>query len=54
MLTYSELAAILKLNTRTIRRRVAAGRYIAYGDGAGRRILYQSVLEDIERNSTKH
>ena len=51
MLTYKEAADQLKVNKRTIRRRVAAGRYMAYGDGSGKRILSQSILADIERNS---
>jgi excisionase family DNA binding protein len=52
MLTYKEAADKLKVNKRTIRRRVAAGRYTAYGDGSGKRILRESILADIERNST--
>jgi excisionase family DNA binding protein len=51
MLTYKEAADQLKVTKRTIRRRVAAGRYMAYGDGSGKRILCESVLADIERNS---
>jgi excisionase family DNA binding protein len=51
MLTYKEAADQLKVNKRTIRRRVAAGRYMAYGDGSGKRILSESILADIERNS---
>ena len=51
MLTYKEAADRLKVNKRTIRRRVAAGRYMAYGDGSGKRILCESILADIQRNS---
>jgi excisionase family DNA binding protein len=51
MLKYAEAAELLKVDKRTIRRRVAAGRYIAYGDGSGKRLLYSSILADIERNS---
>lgn len=52
MLRYSEVAELLKVDRRTVRRRVAAGRYIAYGEGSGKRILYASVLDDIRRNSS--
>jgi excisionase family DNA binding protein len=51
MLTYAEAAALLKVDKRTVRRRVADGRYSAYGDGSGKRILYRSILADIERSS---
>jgi excisionase family DNA binding protein len=51
MITYAEAASLLKVNKRTIRRRVADGRYIAYGDGCGKRLLYASILADIERTS---
>lgn len=51
MLTYKEAADKLKVNKRTIRRRVADGRYVAYGDGSGKRILAESILADIESNS---
>ena len=50
MLTYAEAAALLKVDKRTVRRRVADGRYIAYGDGSGKRFLYSSILADIQRN----
>ena len=49
MLKYAEAADLLKVNKRTIRRRVAAGRYVAYGDGSGKRILYSSIVADIQR-----
>jgi hypothetical protein len=52
MLAYAEVMTLLKISKRTIRRRVAEGRYIAYGNNTGKRILYQSILADIERNST--
>jgi excisionase family DNA binding protein len=51
MLTHKEAADRLKVNKRTIRRCVAAGRYLAYGDGSGKRILCESILADIQRNS---
>jgi excisionase family DNA binding protein len=51
MLTYAEAAALLKVDKRTVRRRVSARRYIAYGDGSGKRILFSSILADIERHS---
>jgi excisionase family DNA binding protein len=35
MLTYAEAAALLKVDKRTVRRRIADGRYTAYGDGSG-------------------
>ncbi|HEU5097592.1 MAG TPA: helix-turn-helix domain-containing protein [Roseiflexaceae bacterium] len=49
MLKYAEAAALLKVDKRTVRRRVADGRYVAYGDGSGRRILYSSIVADIQR-----
>jgi excisionase family DNA binding protein len=49
MIKYAEAAELLKINKRTVRRRVADGRYIAYGDGSGKRILYSSILADIQR-----
>jgi excisionase family DNA binding protein len=49
MLKYEEAAALLKVNKRTIRRRVADGRYVAYGDGSGKRIVYSSIVADIQR-----
>jgi excisionase family DNA binding protein len=49
MLKYAEAAVLLKVNKRTIRRRVADGRYVAYGDGSGKRILYSSIVADIQR-----
>jgi excisionase family DNA binding protein len=51
MLTYKEAADRLKVNKRTIRRRVTAGRYLAYGDGSGKRILCESILADIQHKS---
>ena len=53
MLTYAEAVKLLKVDKRTIRRRVAAGRYVAYGDGTGKRLLYSSILADIQRNSSE-
>ena len=50
MLTYAEAAALLKVDKRTIRRRVAGGRYIAYGDGSGKRLLLRSIIADIQRH----
>jgi excisionase family DNA binding protein len=50
MLTYAEVAELVRVDKRTVRRRVANGRYTAYGDGCGKRILYSSVLADIERH----
>ena len=52
MVTYAEAAALLKVDKRTIRRRVADGRYIAYGEGSGKRIKFDSILADIQRNSS--
>ncbi len=49
MLKYAEAAALLKVDKRTVRRRVADGRYVAYGDGSGKRILYSSIVADIQR-----
>jgi hypothetical protein len=49
MLKYAEAAALLKVDKRTIRRRVAAGRYTAYGENSGKRILYSSIVADIQR-----
>jgi excisionase family DNA binding protein len=51
MLTYAEAAALLKVDKRTVRRRVADGRYTAYGEGSGKRILYRSILADIQRTT---
>lgn len=51
MLTYAEAATLLKVDKRTVRRRVAEGRYTAYGQGSGKRILYRSILADIQRTS---
>jgi len=51
MLTYAEVATLLRVDKRTVRRRVANGRYTAYGEGSGKRILYHSILDDIERTS---
>lgn len=48
MLTYAEAAALLKVSKRTVRRRVADGRYVAYGHGSGKRILSSSILADIQ------
>jgi excisionase family DNA binding protein len=53
MLTYAEAAALLKVDKRTIRRRVADGRYTAYGQGCGKRILLRSILADIQRACTE-
>jgi excisionase family DNA binding protein len=39
LLTYAEAAELLAINPRTLSRRIAAGRYRAYGEGNGRRIL---------------
>jgi excisionase family DNA binding protein len=49
MLKYAEAAALLNVHKRTVRRRVADGRYTAYGDGSGKRILYSSIVADIQR-----
>jgi excisionase family DNA binding protein len=53
MLTYAEAAALLKVDKRTIRRRVAGGRYLAYGDGSGKRLLFTSIIADIQRRTTE-
>ena len=52
MLTYAEAAELLKVDKRTIRRRVAKGRYSAYGDGPGKRILFRSIVADVQQHST--
>ena len=49
MLTYAEAARQLCITTRTLQRRVAAGRYTTYGVGRGKRVLTQSIVEDIRR-----
>jgi excisionase family DNA binding protein len=49
LLTYAEAAELLAINTRTLSRRIAAGRYRTYGEGNGKRILYSSILDDIRR-----
>ena len=49
MMTYDEAVALLKINKRTIARRVAEGRYLAYGTKGSRRLLFRSVVADIER-----
>jgi hypothetical protein len=51
MLKYSEAAELLKVDRRTVHRRVTAGRYIAYGNGSGKRILLKSIIDDIQRSS---
>lgn len=53
MITFAEAAALLKVDKRTVRRRVAEGRYIAYGSGSGRRILFSSIVADVQCNSTR-
>ena len=53
MITYAEAAQLLCVDKRTLRRRVAAGRYIAYGDGRGRVLLYSSIIADIQRNNSE-
>lgn len=53
MITFAEAALLLKVDKRTVRRRIAEGRYIAYGTGSGRRILFSSIVADIQRNSTR-
>ncbi len=53
MLTFDEAAELLRVNKRTIRRRVAEGRYLAYGEGSGKRLLYRSILADIQQNSSR-
>ena len=52
LITYTDAASLLCVDKRTIRRRVSAGRYIAYGTGSGKRIIYSSILADIQRYST--
>jgi excisionase family DNA binding protein len=54
MLTYAEAAELLRIDKRTVRRRVAEGRYTAYGEGCGKRILYSSIVADIERASQEN
>jgi hypothetical protein len=50
MLTYAQAGALLAVAARTVRRRVANGQYLAYGEGPGRRVLYQSILADTRRS----
>lgn len=49
LLTYAEAAELLAINTRTLSRRIAAGRYRTYGEGNGKRVLHSSILADIRR-----
>ena len=51
MVTFAEAVSLLKVTKRTLRRRIAAGRYVAYGEHTGRRILLSSILADIQRES---
>lgn len=51
MLTYAEASRQLCITTRTLQRRVAAGRYTTYGVGRGKRVLTHSIVEDIRRMS---
>ena len=50
MLTYAQAGELLAVAARTVRRRVANGQYLAYGEGPGRRVLYESILADIRRS----
>lgn len=49
MLTYAQAAELLTVAVRTVRRRVANGQYLTYGEGPGKRVLYHSILADIRR-----
>lgn len=49
MITFDEAVALLKINKRTISRRIAEGRYLAYGTKGSRRLLFRSIVADIER-----
>lgn len=50
MLTYAQAAELLTVAVRTVRRRVANGQYLTYGEGPGKRVLYHSILADIRRS----
>ncbi len=50
MLTYAQAVQLLAVTTRTVRRRVANGQYLTYGEGCGKRVLYPSILSDIQRS----
>jgi hypothetical protein len=49
MLTYAQAAELLAVAPRTVRRRVANGQYLTYGEGPGKRVLYHSIMADIRR-----
>jgi hypothetical protein len=51
MLTYAQAAELLTVTVRTVRRRVANGLYLTYGEGPGKRVLYHSILADIHRGA---
>lgn len=50
LLTYAEAAELLAIKPRTLSRRIAAGRYLTYGEGNGKRVLHSSILADIRRS----
>jgi hypothetical protein len=49
MLTYAQAAELLAVAVRTVRRRVSNGKYLTYGEGPGKRVLYHSIMADIRR-----
>jgi hypothetical protein len=49
LLTYAEAARLLAIKPCTLSRRIAAGRYLTYGEGNGKRVLHSSILADIRR-----
>jgi hypothetical protein len=53
MIDYADAVKLLRVTKRTIRRRVAKGRYLAYGDGSGRKLLLSSIWADIQRQIGK-
>jgi hypothetical protein len=53
MLTYAQAAELLAVTSRTVRRRVANGQYVTYGEGPGKRVLLLSIMQDIGRAASE-